>query len=121
MVLHAEARAAAKKDFAGGTSTAMASCSFKEFAYRAEDKDFWEMDKKGDYRVTRDEFIRFTLDRKRLPVVRPGSPPSHGKRGPRKSSPCSTRTTTACSPGMSSALSPRVCDSSGWTPTGIRS
>jgi Ca2+-binding EF-hand superfamily protein len=59
-----EARAAAQKEFTRRDLDGNGVLSFKEFAYQAADRDFWEMDFNGDYRVTRDEFIRFTLSQK---------------------------------------------------------
>jgi Ca2+-binding EF-hand superfamily protein len=59
-----EVRAAMQTKFARRDSDGNGVLTFKEFASVVEDKDFWVMDKNGDYRVTRDEFIQFTINQR---------------------------------------------------------
>ena len=48
--------AAAKQDFAQKDTDSDDMLSFKEYAYRSEDADFWKADKNGDDRLNREEF-----------------------------------------------------------------
>ena len=48
--------AAAKKGFAQKDSDNDDSLTFKEYAFRGEDDEFWKADKNGDNRLNRDEF-----------------------------------------------------------------
>ena len=48
--------AAAKQEFARKDTDSDDMLSFKEYAYRSEDADFWKADENGDNRLNRDEF-----------------------------------------------------------------
>jgi len=48
--------AAAKKGFARKDSDGDGSLSFKEYAFRGEDGEFWKADQNGDHRLSREEF-----------------------------------------------------------------